>query len=224
MWTVFSTRHILNTPGLDGDVNMLAKRVFPIKLLPAIAAMALLVFLAGCSSQPQPEQVINDAHRFTTVSRVAPEFRPTMHQRLIWYGDLIVEDQQSGTKITTENRQFITQILEQQLRLRNYRFTQDPENADYVVGAALLLDDSPESRNIENFLQLHPMVGPAQGGYPTGTLMVAILSPGEVNQQSVLWRGAIQAFDMGERLPSEINRVRIEEFISRLIDSVPLAK
>lgn len=199
-------------------------RIFSTNLLLAISALALLSFLPGCNSQPQPEQVISDAHRFTTVSRVAPEFRPTAHQRLVWYGDLIVEDQQSSTKISAENRQFITQILEQQLRMRNYRFTQDPENADYVVGAALLLDDSPESRNIENFLQLHPMVSSAQGKYPTGTLMVAILSPGEINQQSVLWRGAVQAFDMGEQLPSEINRVRIEEFITRLIDTVPLAK
>ncbi|MEQ9566473.1 MAG: hypothetical protein RLN85_11800 [Pseudomonadales bacterium] len=168
--------------------------------------------------------MISDAHRFTTVSRVAPEFRPAANQHLIWYGDLIVEDQQSSTKLTAENRHFIRQILEQRLRMRNYRFTQDPENADYVVGAALLLDNSPESRKIENFLQLHPMVSSAQGKYPTGTLMVAILSPGEINQQSVLWRGAIQAFDMGEQLPSEINRVRIEEFITRLIDTVPLAK
>jgi len=202
---------------------MLAYRIFSTKCLSAISTLTLLALLAGCSSPPQTGQVHNDAHRFTAVSRKAPEFKPRAQQRLIWYGDLIVEDQQSSTKITAENRQFIKQTLEQQLRLHNYRFTQDPETADYVVGAALLLDNSPESRNIENFLQLHPMVGSALGRYPTGTLMVAILKPGEINQQSVLWRGAIQAFNMGESLPSEINRARIEEFITRLIDSVPLA-
>lgn len=190
----------------------------------AILLVACVFTLAGCQSPPPPEEVMSDAHRFTAVSRVAPDFRPVSQQRLIWYGDLIVEDQQSTTKITAENRQFIKQTLENQLRLRNYRFTQNPEEADYVVGAALLLDNSPESQTIENFLRLHPMVGSAVGRYPRGTLMVAIMEPGEITQQSVLWRGAIQAFNMGETLPSEINRVRIQDFVQKLIEAVPLAR
>ena len=204
---------------------MIANWIPSITCFRTICTLTILVLLGSCSNSQQPsDRVINAAQRFTAVSRVAPEFQPQAQQSLIWYGDLIVEDQQSTTKITTENRQFIKQVIERQLQLRNYRFTQDPETADYVLGAALLLDNSPESNNIERFLQLHPMVGNTRGSYPRGTLMVALLKPGEINQQSVLWRGAIQAFNMGESLPSEINRVRIEAFIHKLIDAVPLAR
>jgi hypothetical protein len=204
---------------------MTANWIFPVTSFRIIFTIAMLGILGGCSNSQQPsDTVVNAAHRFTAVSRVSPEFQPQAQQSLIWRGDLIVEDQQSTSKITDENRQFIKQVIERQLRLRNYRFTQDPETADYVLGAALLLDNSPESKNIENFLRLHPMVGETRGSYPRGTLMVALLEPGEISQQSVLWRGAIQAFNMGESLPSEMNRVRIEAFIKKLIEAAPLAR
>jgi len=204
---------------------MTADWVLHVKSFRSIFTITALVLFGGCSNTQQPSNtVINAAQRFTTISRVASEFQPQAQQSLVWYGDLIVEDQQSTSKITPENRQFIKQVIERQLRLRNYRFTQDPETADYVLGAALLLDNSPESKNIENFLQLHPMVGDTRGNYPRGTLMVALLKPGEISQQSVLWRGAIQAFNMGESLPSELNRPRIEAFIHKLIEAVPLAR
>ena len=204
---------------------MTANWILPVTSFRIIFTIAMLGILGGCSNSQQPsDTVVNAAHRFTAVSHVSPEFKPQAQQSLIWRGDLIVEDQQSTSKITDENRQFIKQVIERQLRLRNYRFTQDPEAADYVLGAALLLDNSPESKNIENFLRLHPMVGETRGSYPRGTLMIALLEPGEISQQSVLWRGAIQAFNMGESLPSEMNRMRIEAFIKKLIEAVPLAR
>jgi hypothetical protein len=168
-------------------------------------------------------QLMNDARRFTVVSRIDPGFRPETGASIAWVVDFIVQDENSEVKATDAQAVFIKDTIDSLLQRKQYRLIEDAAEADYMVAAAVLLDNSSESQQITDLVQIYPGLGDAFNDLEQGTLMVIIVAPDYAENSPILWRGAIQAYTMGDALAEEVQLARLQGIISRLINAVPLA-
>lgn len=122
----------------------------------AILLFNLLVLgISGCSSNSDA-RIVEDARRFSAVTRTDPAFRPQVGDTISWFGEVIVQDNNSAIKATEGQRELIHDIIEREMIRKLYRFTDDEAEADYVIAAAVLLDNSERSREITELVQINP--------------------------------------------------------------------
>ena len=184
--------------------------------------IALSFTLTGCVSN-SADRIMNDARRYSAVTRIDPSFRPEVGARLVWFSDLIVQDEDAAIPATPEQVSVIQSTIESRLIGKNYRFTEDTEQADYMIAAALLMDGSEQSQQITELVQIFPGLASAFNDLDTGTLLVVISPPTDPRTAALLWRGAIQIYVVGEALSPEMRMSRILSLTSRLLDAVPEA-
>ncbi len=197
----------------------------PLEVFPHLWISVLVVLLslqAGCVAN-SADSLMADARRFSAVTRVDPNFRPDAGANLIWFSDLIVQDENSAVKATADQIALITQTIESQFIRKRYQFTNDIEQADYMVAAAVIMDDSPESQQITELVQIFPGLAGAVNDLDQGTLLVVISPPTDPRTAPLLWRGAIQVFLVSEALSPEMRNSRLQSFTARLIAAVPEA-
>ncbi|NKB34887.1 MAG: hypothetical protein GKR91_17465 [Pseudomonadales bacterium] len=167
---------------------------------------------------------MSDARRFSAVTRIDPNFNPERGSQLVWFSDLIVQDSSAGLQATAQQVSVIQGTIESQLMRKYYRFTENRDDADYMVAAALVMDDSVQSQEITDLVQIFPGLANAFNDLESGTLLVVITAPTDPRTAPLLWRGAIQAYTVGEALPDQMRLDRLRSFTARLIDAVPEAR
>lgn len=186
---------------------------------------AFIMLLSACAGNSE-EAIMDDARRFSAVTRIDPSFRPEIGASLMWYSDIIIEDEGSIIRATSEQVLFIENTIESQLLRKLYQFTDDSAQADYMIAAAVLLNEGTQSQQITNLIQIYPGLADAINDFEQGSLLMIIIPPtpegGAVNAP-ILWRGVIQAYTLGEALPEDVQLARLEGLIIRLLDGVPRA-
>ncbi len=185
--------------------------------------LGLALALTGCAGN-SAGRIMDDARRYTAITRTEPGFRPSAGAKLVWFSDIIVQDENASVRATPEQIALIQQTIESQLIRKNYLFTDDIDSADYMVAAALIGDDSTQSRQITELVQLFPELANAFNDLEQGTLLVVISPPTDPRTATLLWRGAIQAYTVGEALSPELRMSRLRSYTARLIDAVPEAE
>ena len=142
---------------------------------------------------------------------------------LVWFSDLIVQNENAATRATPEQAALIQETIESQLIRKDYQFTDDVDQADYMVAAALVMDGSPQSQQITELVQIFPSLAGAFNDLDQGTLPVVISPPTDPRTAPLLWRGAIQVYVVGEALSPAMRMSRIQSLAARLISAVPEA-
>jgi hypothetical protein len=188
-----------------------------------VTLLIMVTLLATGCVDNSDAQLMSDARRFTVVTRIDPSFRPEIGDSLIWLSDLIVQDANSEVKATDAQAVFVKETIESLLLRKRYRLTEDEAQADYMVAAAVLMDNSSESQEITELVQIYPGLGDAFNDHEQGTLVMIIVAPDYTENSPILWRGAIQAYALGDALPEEFMLARLEGIVTRLVNAVPLA-
>lgn len=185
-----------------------------------ITAIALMT--TACS-QVQTQNADNP-NAYSAVSSADESFKPKAQDKFVWYKEVLIQhdnteiDQLEGTK------RFIENTIKNEVQLKNYTITEDVASADYMIGSAVILDNSKESQQISNFVKVFPEIGASISNYKEGTMIVVITKPGDIRKSKILWRGAIQTYVIGEELTDEQRQVRVRAFIKQLMSSLPLGE
>ena len=198
------------------------------KTLKANARLVLAVIigqcllLTGCVTDTE-DRIMDDARRFSAVTLNDPSFRPAAGDKLVWYSDLIVQDENAAIRATSEQISLVQSTMESQLIGKNYQFTDEPSEADYMIAAALVMDESTQSQQINDLVQIFPGIGGAFTDFDPGSLLVVISPPTDPRTAPLLWRGAIQVFMVGDALSPAMRMSRIQSMVTRLMNAVPEA-
>ena len=148
--------------------------------------LALAVLIAGCAGARE-QRIMDDARRFSAVTRVDPSFRPAPDARLVWYSDIIVQDQGAAVPATSSQVEVIRQAIESTLVDKGYQLTDTTSDADYMVAAALVMDESTESQQINELVRIYPGLSNSFNNLDAGTLMVVITEPTDPRTATLLW-------------------------------------
>lgn len=187
-------------------------------------SIVLLLFATSCATDQ--DALMEDATEYSAVSVTNPTFDPSVGQTFAWYAPIIWSSE--AAVYNEAMRQELTTLVENELRSRGYRIIADREQADYVIGAALVDGDSQQSEQIRNFFRLFPAIGPSRANLPATTAMIGIvdhdhIASFEANDtvDNILWRSSIQVFVVGESLSPELQRARLRGLAGRLMRSFP---
>lgn len=202
---------------------MSALKVIPDKnVCISVFLLALLPLVSSCAGNREA-RTMEAARRISVVTRTAPEFRPAPDASLVWYSDIIVQDQGAAVRVTPEQLAVIKQTIDSRLTGKGYRFSSSPDEADFMLAAALVMDQSAESQNINQLVELYPGLANSFNDLLAGTLLVVITRPTDPRTAPLMWRGAAQAYAMGETLPADVRLSRLQGYTARLINEVPAA-
>ena len=95
------------------------------------------------------------------------------------------------------------------------QFVDNQEDADYLVAAAFIADNTLSKEEMAERFRLYPTLL-AHRRYDTGTLVAGLLPP---EGGDARWRGAIQVYTVA--MPDDVVRQRVRAGVARLLDNIP---
>lgn len=193
--------------------------------LPHLCLFLLISSLLTACITDSKNRFVDDARRFTAITQTNPEFEPKAGEEIAWYYDLMVEDSESQIKLRGDQAVLIKSIIEDGMRSKGYQIVEATEQAKYILVAAVLLDNTAQSKRVMELIQLYPGLSESFGDYENGTLAIAILpnSDTSTTMPTIYWRGVIQAYTVGDALPLEERGLRLRANVNRLVKAIPFA-
>mgnify|MGYP002700514768 FL=1 len=188
-------------------------------------SIALTAMLTTACTQVQTQPVANNnMNTYSAVVTADESFKPKANDAFVWYKELLIADENATIQSPSASKRFVENQIEKEISSKNYTITEDVAQADYMVGAAVILDNSDMSQQISNFVEVFPSLGSSANHYNEGTILVVITKPGNIQKNKILWRGAIQAYVVDEELTQEQRQLRVQAFIKQLMNSLPVGK
>jgi exopolysaccharide biosynthesis protein len=187
-----------------------------------IAALALMT--TACTQIETKPAVTDNLNAYSAVVTADEDFKPKANDKFVWYNELLLADQDHTVKSPAATKRFIENQIEAAVRSKKYNITEQVADADYMIGAAVILDNSEMSQQVSNFVQVFPGIRDSIGHYKEGTILVVITKPGDIRHSKILWRGAIQAYVLGEKLTDQERQLRVQAFIQQLMNSFPVGE
>lgn len=184
-----------------------------------IAAMAWLT--SACTPFETKTAVKDDINTYFSAVTANDRFKPKANDTFVWYHEPLLTDQNQTVESPTATKRFIEKHIEAEVRLKKYDMTDSLADADYMIGAAIILDDSEISQQISNFVKVFPGIRHSIRDYKEGSLLVVIAKPGDISDNEILWRGAIQAYLVNDELSKEEKQLRVQSFIKQLMKALP---
>lgn len=185
---------------------------------------AVLFFANGCTNE---QAIQEDAQKYSEISVLNPNFKPRTGDTFAWYSPIIW-----STEIIPESpelRQFLTQLLEEQVVSKGYRMVEDQSQADYIIGAAIVDGKSERSQEINNFFRLFPSLGDSESGLRESEALVGVIRQGDQElvkagaggSHLTLWRASIKAYVLGEKVSDDLREQRYRFFAQKLMSNLP---
>lgn len=185
---------------------------------------ALAMMTTACTQMETKPAATDNRNAYSAVVTADESFSPKANDAFVWYDELLLTDEEHTVKSPAAAKRFIGNQIETEIRLKKYNITNKVAEADYMIGAAVILDNSEMSQQVSNFVEVFPGIRDSIGHYKEGTILVVITKPGAMKQNKILWRGAIQAYIVGEELTKEERQLRIQAFIKQLMASFPVGE
>lgn len=194
--------------------------------LKGFLSVALLLMLGGCSSFSEPPQGPR-AKAYAAVSTQSADFAPKAGQRVAWHPKGILWSMSHPVAHGEQLSQHLMAQLEAELTLRGLAVVTDAQQADYILGVAILDHQSEISEQVAGFFQISPgMMQPPAG--QNASVMLAMVenqpwlfnSGRKILRQNLLWRSGLetqvlQQTNLGER------KRRVEEMTQVLLKNFP---
>ena len=187
--------------------------------------IAITAMLTAACTQVQTKPVASDnLNTYSAIVTADESFHPKANETFVWYDELVLADENDTVQSPQKTKRFVETLIEDEVRLKHYQFTDKASQANYMIGAAVILDNSEMSQKISNFVEIFPSLRQSINQYNEGTLLVVIARPGDMSQSKILWRGAIQAYVAGEEMSLEQRQLRTQAFIKQLMNGLPTGK
>ena len=191
-------------------------------LIPLTIIFALL--LNGCAQQSE-RHVRSDAGTYSSVAVSQPNFKPMKGQSFAWYGKPVWSDSKMANANTDSQ---LVSAMNRQLADRGYRLSNEREQADYVIGMALITEGGTRNEELAQFFSIFPNLPKSAAGFKKGVIAVGVITPSQVSasgtapdRQAVLWRSALEAFILDEAIDENQREERIRGFVSVLMKRFP---
>lgn len=194
------------------------------KKIRSIFIAALAMITSACTQVETKPVATDNRNAYSAVVTADESFSPKANDTFIWHNKPLLTDEDHLVSSPATAKQFVSNQIDAEIRLKKYMITDNMAEADYMIGAAVILDNSKMSQKVSNFVEVFPGIRDSIGHYKEGTLLVVITKPGDIQENKILWRGAIQAYIIGEELSEEERQLRTRAFIKQLMASFPVGE
>lgn len=179
------------------------------------------VFLASCVTVYEPMPV-SPERTYSAVISHSDAFRPRPGETFSWFTDaIVVSDGDSGVSLPQHVQALIAETLETALIAKGFRVADSPNSADFLIGAAVLRNDSDQNQAMRDFIQVFPAIRETLDKDQPASLLVAAGRPANLNQHHLMWRGAVNASVVVKEIPDAEQQARIKELVESLVKQFP---
>lgn len=189
--------------------------------------MIIAVFLSACTTVSNEPLKKNYDNSFSSVVAKDSKFKPLASQVFSWKQDIILVNEESSIEVTPDIIAHIGSSIEQQLTLKNYRVQPASSKTDYYIAAAIILDESSDSKKITSLAKLYPGLSSSIYDNKKGNLIVMVFdktveTTDKLTERHILWKGSIQVFIAEESITLVQRKQRLNHFISSLMLKFPV--
>ena len=200
-----------------------AKRInrMRLKTFPLTALLLSAVTLTSCVTVYEQEPT-QKKETYSAVISHADAFTPQKGQSFSWFTNHVVtSDSDAEVKVPEHIKQLITETIEAQLVAEGYRVATSTEAADFLIGAAVLLNNDTQSEEMQNFIQVFPAIRETLDDEQRGTLLLAAGRPETLNQYNLIWRGTVNASVTLSSVPESERKIMVQDLVNTLIGQFP---
>ncbi|WP_370980039.1 hypothetical protein [Agaribacterium sp. ZY112] len=194
-------------------------------MIKRIGLVVASVWALSACTQPEEKAPVQTTpaykNEYSAVSTVSPDFAPKPGAKVAWYRDVIIADELSPVKVKPDTTLWIHSELNKQLTDHGYTLVNNHDDADYLVAAAIILDNSHKADRIQHLAQIFPHLNTHSSQDHKGSLIMVLTKPGYQTANSLMWRSAVQAYVLGDKISAEQSKERTKAFIQRLGASMP---
>ena len=201
------------------------KKVY--RLLQKSVVSLLPFILLGCSVTPTSSNEVEKHAVYSAISSVSPSFSPKQGETFTWYDKGIIWSEPEQREPHAEMVAHLLSQLGGEIQERGLLMTNMKEEADYVIGVAIIDNQSAASDKITSFFQLTPGLA-MDSNRPNATVVVALVEnkPWLLNpdnpwlKDSLLWRSAVEINLLaGSDLMTR--KGRVDEMADVLVSQLP---
>lgn len=184
-----------------------------------IAFTSLL--LASCVTVYEPAPAKTERTYSAVVSH-SDAFQPKPGQTFSWFTDAVaVSNNGSGGYVPQHVQALIAETLETGLIAKGFRVADNPNTADFLIGAGVLVNGAEQSKALLDLVQVFPGIRETLDEDQPVSLLVAAGRPGSLKQHHLMWRGAVNASAITSDIPDAQRQALIKEIASSLLQQFP---
>lgn len=182
------------------------------------------LFLASCATAPTPS---TQAQRqsFTSVSVSNPVFAPQVGQRFAWYSPAVTWATTGPVSMNAAIEQSATQTIERELVARGYVMSQNPEDADYIIGMVITTGDHNDADTFTRYFNLSANLG-NKDATQTARALIGVfdqkywgMNPPPSN--ALIWKADLETQLLEDSTPTDVRLARVKTLTSQLMSSLP---
>ena len=182
----------------------------------ALILLALSLMLAACSNMSRDANNLPvPLNNSNVISVTLPGVAVTDETKLAWYSDIVLIRGEQGYPDVNVIA-YMKTVIQDYLIEAGAQIVDDPAEADYLVAAAFVADNTLTREEMAQRFRLYPSLL-SHRRYDTGTLVAGLLPPAGGDAR---WRGAIQVYTNAS-LPDEVKRQRVRTSVKKLLDNIP---
>jgi len=181
------------------------------------AVLLLGTTLISCSNI-NTELINREARKISAVSTVSPDFQPIKGQTVAWHSELVIAGKILDEKSDLQFKELITTSVTNAIAEKGYSIVSGKGNADYLIAAAIFMDDVDISE-ISSVI-MYPGLVKSVANLEKGSLLVT-LGRYDKNKMTLMWQGTVNAYVVGDSLSVADRSRRIENIVASLFRSLP---
>ncbi len=193
----------------------------------SILAILCVFQLSGCANtktQSSPGEVVRSGEQssVSVTGATNPGFAPRVGSAFIWDKGGVWADPELLKSGNNQYVKIIQNHIEAELFRRGYKLAAKTAEANYVLGSAVIVHNSPDFERISNIFKVYPDVGRSLSTRPTAQLVMGVARPGgELSRSLMLWRSGAEVFVMQSDIKEEERLRRLHRIVSSVMASLP---
>lgn len=188
-----------------------------------LSAMALTVLVSTTSCvtvyEPLP---LRKERSYSAVISHSDVFTPGRGQSFAWYTNKVIDSGNGvSVKIPAQTHERIAQLIETHLIAQGFRLVADANEADFMIGAGLLINRDDQNEAMLDFIEVFPAVRETLTSDHPVSLLVAAGKPAHLKEHHMMWRGVVNATVATTNIAETEREAEAEKLVRALLTQFP---
>ena len=188
-----------------------------------LVAIFLLAFIGCATKEVETKHYIPE---YSAVSVSNPLFTPSPGQTFAWYSPVTIAT--GSQDVDAFLKKHSIPILNERLMAKGYKIVEDNNQANYIIGLAIVNNHSDQSKKISNFFHLFPSLNDQESNHEYATAYVGVIDRRHLelvesgtSAEFLMWRSSVQAFAVRKDISSDQRLHRLQYLADTLMRGFP---
>lgn len=189
--------------------------------LALVISALTITLLTSCVTVYEPLPLTSE-RSYSAITSHSDVFKPRAGQSFAWFTDRVLSSGgEAEAAIPIHVRELIAESLEAGLIAKGFRVADNASEADFMIGAGILVNDSDHDKTMLKFMEVFPAIRETLAADQPASLLVAAGRQGDLKQHHLLWRGAVNAAVATDEMPHPERQRQIHQIVEALLAQFP---